>query len=201
MQLYRIGGAMSEVSEVVRRYCRSHLSEARYAHVVRVYETMQKLTRHYGLELEERKLALVGFGHDIARELPSEVLVLLLRLAGLELRPWETEYPVFCHTRAGVLLLKNSFGIDDAEVFEAVEHHTLGAPKMGVLARLLYLADFLEPKRPFLQDAERKAYMDMEFERCVYEVCRSSVEFLRRSQKSVFPPTLAMLKEFEGMLG
>ena len=192
---------MNEISQAVRGYCQSHLSEARYAHVVRVYETMQQLQQNYGLGLAEQKLALAGFGHDIARELPAEVLVLLLRLAGLELRPWEREVPVFCHTRAGVLLLKNVFGIDDAEVFEAVEHHTLGAPKMGVLAKLLYLADFLEPKRPFLQDAERKAYIDMELDRCVYEVCRSSVAFLRRSQKPVFPPTLAMLKELEQIFG
>ena len=185
----------------VRQYCQSHLSEARYAHVVRVYETMRQLQQNYGLDLEDHKLVLAGFGHDIARELPSEILVLLLRLAGWELTPWEREFPLFCHTRAGVLLLKNCFGVDDKEVFEAVEHHTLGAPKMGVLAKLLYLADFLEPKRPFLEDAERKAYMDMEFERCVYEVCRSNVAFLRRSQKPVFPPTLAMLEELQQIFG
>jgi len=41
-------------------------------------------------------------------------------------------------------------GVDDGELLEAVAYHTVGRAGLGRLGEFLYLADFLEPGRPFL---------------------------------------------------
>ncbi|WGK68835.1 bis(5'-nucleosyl)-tetraphosphatase (symmetrical) YqeK [Candidatus Haliotispira prima] len=187
--------------QAVQEYCQRYLSKERYEHLVRVWETMREVKQRHGLSVSEEKLALAGFGHDIARELPGEVSALLLQQSGVELEPWEREFKLFCHTKAGILILRECFGVDDEEVFQAVAHHTLGNSGLCQLARLLYIADFLEPKRPFLTDEERENYMAMEFDRTVYEVCRRTAEFLRDSSKPILPPTLAMIRELEQHLG
>ena len=40
-------------------------------------------------------------------------------------------------------------GVRDAELLDAIAYHTLGHPRLGRLGRALYLADYLEPGRPF----------------------------------------------------
>ncbi|MEM9424937.1 MAG: HD domain-containing protein [Spirochaetota bacterium] len=188
--------SMSQVEDV-REYCKKYLSRERYQHLERVHQTMRQINAHNGLGICEEQLALAGFGHDIARELPGEVSSLLLEQAGIALEPWEREFKLFCHTKAGILILRKCFDIDDAEVFQAVEHHTLGNAGLGPLAKLLYAADFLEPGRPFLAENERENYMAMTLDRIAYEVCRRTAEFLCRNNKPLLPPTQAMIRELE----
>ncbi len=186
--------------ESVQKYCKKYLSKERYQHLERVSRTMCEINSLKGLGICEKRLKLAGFGHDIARELPGEVSALLLLQSGMELRPWEQECKLLCHNRAGVLILHQCFGVEDEQVFQAVEHHTLGSPGMCPLAGLLYIADFLEPKRPFLGEHEREKYLALEFDRIVYAVCLCSSRFLQSSSKLILPPTLALLKELEQQL-
>ena len=146
---------MNERVNEVKEYCQRYLSDDRYRHVERVYQTMIEINALHGLGIEAEQLALAGFGHDIARELPGEVSALLLEQSDIELESWEQEFKLFCHNKSGTLILQKCFRIYNDEVLQAVEHHTLGNAGLGRLGKLLYVADFLEPNRPFLKENER----------------------------------------------
>lgn len=187
--------------DAVRSYCQKNLSVERYKHVTRVVETMQELNQCKHLALANEQILLAGYGHDIARELPGEVSELLARRLDRKLETWELEFKLFCHNKAGIYILQEYFGIKDQEVFQAIEHHTLGASGLGTLAKVLYTADFLEPKRPYLKPSEREAYFAMDFETIVYEVCLRTTRFLQSNAQPILPPTLNMLREGEAILG
>ena len=55
--------------------------------------------------------------------------------------------PSLLHAPVGAWLLKWELGIEDGEVLEAVKVHTTGAAGMSLLARIVYLADYIEPGR------------------------------------------------------
>ena len=187
----------SKQAKAVRDFCKHYLSEDRYRHLERVFQTMIELNKRKSLGISDDQMALAGFGHDIARELPGEISALLLEQAGMELEPWEHEFKLFCHSRASIVILRQCFGVEDAEVFQAMKCHTLGDAGLCTLAKLLYVADFLEPKRHFLQPEERQKCMDAELNSMVYEVCRRTSKFLQDNDKPILPPTRAMIKELE----
>lgn len=45
--------------------------------------------------------------------------------------------------------LKDKFGINDWQVFQAVWTHTTGSAKMGLLSLIVYLADHHEPAKKY----------------------------------------------------
>lgn len=47
-------------------------------------------------------------------------------------------------------------GVEDRELLDAVDWHTTGHPDLGRLGRFLYLADFLEPGRPYLEEVRER---------------------------------------------
>ena len=53
--------------------------------------------------------------------------------------------------------------ITDAAVLNAVSCHTTGSPQMSLLARIVYLADFIEPNRdyPGVERLRQEALKDL----------------------------------------
>lgn len=188
---------MRNTVENLRDYCRSHLSPARYEHLERVYQSALEIVRTHGLGLPAEDLEIMALGHDIARELPGPVSWVIVELDGIELTPWEREFPLFCHSRAGAVLVRKLFGVEKPEILEAIYRHTLGGPGLSDHAKVLYAADFLDPRRPFLSDREFRRLMALPLDRMVYEITLQIVDFLREKQKPVLPPTEQMLAELK----
>jgi nicotinate-nucleotide adenylyltransferase len=59
----------------------------------------------------------------------------------------ERKKPSLLHSRAGAVLLRECFGINDEEVLAAVRDHTVGSLTMGPLEKIVYIADKIEPTR------------------------------------------------------
>ena len=51
------------------------------------------------------------------------------------------------HALAGSLFITDEFGIDDAEIINAIKYHTTGKENMSMLEKILYLADFISEDR------------------------------------------------------
>ena len=49
------------------------------------------------------------------------------------------------HAKTGAAVARDIFGVKDA-VYEAIRWHTTGKPDMTLLEKVIYLADYIEPK-------------------------------------------------------
>lgn len=135
----------------------AHLSRPRYLHSLRVARLAVRLARRHGADPDRAWVA--GLMHDLAREMPPE-----------EMGFWASRLPVgdgrwdgdLLHGPVAALILKEK-GIGDAEVWEAVSAHTTGAPGMGLLALVVYVADHAEPGRDFpgAEAARKVAFRDL----------------------------------------
>jgi nicotinate-nucleotide adenylyltransferase len=152
-----------------------------------------RLARRFGLDCGRAYLA--GLAHDLARELPeTELLRLCAGGDGAPLEPWETERPVLLHGRAAAVLLGPAF---DPQVREAVADHVTGRPGMSALARLVYVADFLEPGRGFLNPAERRRVLRLALDGQLAWVADRVFEYLRGEGLAIAPPALALSEELK----
>lgn len=80
------------------------------------------------------------------------------------------------------------------EVLSAIAWHTLGNPEWGRVGRALYMADFLEPGRPFAQ-ADRAFLASMlvaDFDGVFRQVVRMRMEWTLREGKMIYPETVAL---------
>jgi len=127
-----------------RALLQGELTPRRYAHSLSVAALALRLAPAAGVP--QQKAAAAALLHDCARDLPTAGQ---LRLAPKRLAASLRSAPVLLHAWAGAALAKKKYGVTDPEILEAIELHITGAPGMGPLARLVYLADVANEGRNF----------------------------------------------------
>jgi len=127
---------------------RSRMSASRLIHVQGVVQTASKLALRYGADPEQAELA--GWLHDIFRECDEKELRQLAQKCNFVLPASDviTWHGPICAAR-----MASDFGIADPAIAEAVAYHTVGHPEMPLLARIIYVADAIEPSRDYAQVA------------------------------------------------
>ena len=191
-----IFNAMVSTPEQLDRLLRDHLTQERLAHSRRVAGLAAELCAEYALEREKGELA--GLAHDWARELPPEQLRELGLRDGLGQSPLETRYPVLLHGRAAAEGLREILGIEDREILEAVACHVTGCPGMGMLAKIVFTADFLEPGRLFLPEEDRREILSMDIDRMTLRVLKEIFAYLRLKNRPIARPALELSEELHG---
>ncbi len=166
------------------------LSRQRWEHSLGVAEVAEGLCGRFGVP--SWKGVFVGLTHDLAREMEEGELLRLA--AGEPLTDLERRHPVLLHGRAAAALLRRA-GVEDPEILEAVADHVVGRPGMGVLARILFVSDLLEPGRSFLEDGFRSAVLGLDLDGMVLRVLEKVFDHLRREGWPIAEPALRMYEE------
>jgi nicotinate-nucleotide adenylyltransferase len=116
---------------------------------------------------------------------------------GLPVEDWEREHPILLHGRAGVQLAETVFGILDDEIKEAIACHTTGRPGMGILAKIVFIADYIAPDREHVTDAYRSELFRFSLDRQVLTVLRDLIVYLEGRGMFIAPPSMALRRELE----
>ena len=157
----------------------------------------KRLCIRYGTEPDRGRIA--GLMHDIAREMNDELLFDLAMADGSKMMSWERKRPVLLHGRAGAVILKIDFGINDSEVLEAVRNHVAGKPGMNLLSKIVFVSDFLEPTRVFIDPEQRNRIMSMDIDSMLAEVLSMIFYHLKSDEKEIAPPSISLYKELQGV--
>jgi len=97
----------------------------RLAHSLSVAQAARRLAQRHCPELCDQA-EIAGLLHDNAKGLSNEELLANARRLDIELSPIEAGHPELLHGKVGAGLLDERFGIDDAEVTQAVADHVTG---------------------------------------------------------------------------
>ena len=143
----------------ITEYLKDHLSETRLAHTQRVLLEAQSLAKVWHVDRKQAELAALS--HDMVRNLDPNELDRLIE-------KWELPETLLgnrnlSHGRVAGAMLKHNFGIDDQAVLDAVSYHTTGRAGMGLLEKVIYIADAIEPGRsyPGVDVLRQLAYKDL----------------------------------------
>jgi predicted HD superfamily hydrolase involved in NAD metabolism len=133
------------------------LTPYRYQHSLGVVEMAVTLNRRYALGVDEQLLRSAAIAHDLAREWAKDELIAYTREHSLDVSDEEMAHPVLLHGPVEADLLRQR-GLP-SQLYVAVRHHSLGSTSMGMVGLVLYIADYMEPHRPFFSEGEREAML------------------------------------------
>ena len=142
-------------------------------HISRVQQLAFELGHHHGADQE--KVRLGALAHDIARAMKGEELLGHARRLGIPVHPVEARVPLLLHGPVAAELFRSAGGLDDPEIYEAVYWHSTAHMGMGPTAKIVFLADKLDP-----QKAGRYPYLDELKDMATRDLDTAILEFLSR---------------------
>ena len=172
-----------------RRILKEEIGKKRYLHSIGVSNTAACLAMRYGSDVQ--KAAMAGLLHDCAKGLSEEELVIMTERNGIVISPIERSNPELLHSKAGSILAKEKYGINDEDICSAIFWHTTGKPDMKLLEMIIFTADYIEPNRcniPGLDEIRKTAFVALD--ETIVMICANSIEYLKRSSKEIDAKTL-----------
>ena len=146
----------------IKDFLHKELKPNRFEHVLSVRETAINFAMKYKADLQ--KVELAALLHDCAKWMSNNILIELSKKYKIKLDQIERENPALLHAKVGAEYAKDHFGITDSDVLNAIRNHTTGTRKMSLVDKILYVADFCEPKRNYqvANDVYKTAEIDLD---------------------------------------
>ena len=172
----------------IEKYLKSKLTPERYTHVLSVRELALDLAKRYGADL--RKVNLAVLLHDCAKWMRTSEQYEAAANHEIQLDEIEHHNPSLLHALIGAEFAVSHFDVDNPEILNAIRVHTTGSGKMTLIDKILYVADFAEPKRHHAEahSVRELAYQDLD--KAVFETSRYKIEYLLAKGVLIHPHTI-----------
>ena len=164
-------------------------------HTERAREVARDLAERHGVDPDLADLGVAA--HDLARALKSDALLQEARRHRLRLHPVERHNPILAHGAVAARWLEREDGITDRRVLEAVRCHTTGRRGMGPVAKVVFLADKLDPQKvsrfPYLDEIRSLARQSLDL--ALLEFLNRGLEWFLRNGELIHPASLELRNE------
>ena len=147
----------------LKKDLKKEMDDSRFEHTLGVMYTCAALAMRYEYDLEKAMLA--GLLHDCAKCMPNAKKLKMAEKHHLEISSLERKNPFMLHAKLGAFLAKKKYDIEDEEILNAIRWHTTGRPDMTLLDKIVYVSDYIEPRRdkaPNLPKIRQLAFMDLD---------------------------------------
>lgn len=128
-------------------HIKTQMSDMRFRHTMGVAETAKKLAGLSGVQPGKAETAALL--HDIARDFSEDHIWQMCQIYNINTDEVEKKLPDLLHGKIGAWMARDSYGIEDHEILDAVRFHTTGRKNMSVLEKIIFVADMIEPERSF----------------------------------------------------
>lgn len=184
----------------LEREMERRLSPQRFAHCQAVASYCAQLAPALGLD--PRQAWQAGLLHDLQHYQSDEELLAAALIYGLEVGPAELEAPLLLHGPLAAAILDQDYGVDDQQLLEAIRCHTVPQRQMGDLAKLVFVADVVEPTRPPWpgQEQIRSLLAAANLNAAVAAALERTLEYLRKRGKTPHPETESILAYYQALL-
>ena len=175
---------MKEDISAIRKKLKKKLPPDRYEHSLSVSYTAMALAMRYGCDLQQAELA--GLLHDCARQHDNQTIYEKCLNKGIEVTKDEEANKILLHAKYGSYMAAHKYGIKDQEILTAIEYHTTGRPKMSLLEKIIYIADYIEPRRnkaANLAHMRQLAFIDLD--RALYEIMAGILQYLEETHAAI----------------
>ena len=159
------------------------LPEKRLTHCLGVEKAARDLAKRYGADEEQAGLA--GLLHDYAKKLSDQEFLDLIDRYELDptLKNWGNNV---WHGMVGIYKIKEDLGLTDPAILRSIEIHTVGSSQMSTLDKIVYVADYIEPRRdkaPNLKEIRKLAFMDLDL--ALLKILEDTLGYLGDSPEEV----------------
>lgn len=168
----------------IKKYLEKHQDKKRYEHTLGVSYTAAALAMRYDYDIKKAQLA--GLLHDCAKHYPDEKILQYCEKYNVSMTEVEKRNPFLLHAKLGAFLAMRKYHIDDEEIISAILVHTTGKPNMGLLDKIIYVADYIEPTRDKaanLTEIRQLAFENLD--EAYIKILAQTIEYLESSQGEI----------------
>ena len=168
----------------IRKKLKKVQDKDRYEHTKGVMYTAGCLAMAYGYDMQKAMLA--GLLHDCAKCIPNKKKLKMCSQHHIPVSEFEQEHPFLLHAKLGAYVAKAKYDVTDENILSAITWHTTGKPEMTLLEKIVYIADYIEPKRdkaPNLAIVRKLAFQDLD--ECMYKILADTLAYLEENPKDI----------------
>lgn len=170
------------------------LKKSRFHHTLRVTDMAMTLAKVSNISVEKAEIA--GLFHDLAKNLSDDEMVIYIKTYNIKIDELVGRNLYLAHGMIAADIAKRDYGIGDEEIIEAITYHTIGGPNLSPLAKLIYVADYIEPKRNFEGvEVIRAIALSGALDQALLMTIENQMTFLLKGHKEIHPNALQMRNE------
>lgn len=167
---------------------KKELDKERLVHTLGVAYTAASLAMRYRADMQ--KAFLAGLLHDCAKCIPNKKKASLCREYGLPITASEDKNPFMLHAKLGAHLASKKYRVKDQDISYAILYHTTGRPDMGMLEKIIFVADYIEPGRDKARNLEEiRALSFQDIDAAVEKICYDTLAYLENTKEDIDPAT------------
>ena len=166
--------------------------EERLKHIYGVRSTAVILAHQHGIPMENVEIAALL--HDITKHYSEEEhKEVITNHYGEDILKIYSE-PLW-HSFSAAALAKDYYGVKNPDIIKAVENHTIGRADMSILEKILFIADYIEPNRPYENSKEVFKIAFDNLDLAIFKAINLSIE-LFENQGDKIPDQAYETREF-----
>lgn len=177
--------------EKLREEVRKRVTPKRYIHILGVEEKAAELGKKYGAD--KNKVRIAAILHDVAKSMSVDELERICREEySDELTPEDIEITPILHGFVGEYIAKKEFGIEDRDILDGIKYHTIGKKGLGIVGRIIYIADAIEKNRDYPGVEELRYETDRDLDEGIISEVNHKDEYLKKRGGKSHRNTLEM---------
>ena len=131
--------------EKIQQKLKEKQKSSRFSHTLGVQYTCACLAMRYDVDIEDAEVA--GLLHDCAKQLSDEKRLSVCLQNNIPVSEIEYRNPFLLHGKVGAFYAREKFNIQSEDIHNAITYHTTGRPRMSMLEKIVFVADYIEPRR------------------------------------------------------
>lgn len=183
----------------IRKLLKKKLDPSRYEHTLGVAYTAMSLAMRYESDLYKAEVA--GLLHDCAKCLSDETKIKKCEKYNINMNSYERRNPSMLHAKLGAYLAIHKYEVTDNEIIRAILCHTTGKPAMTMLEKIIFVADYIEPRRnkaPNLSYIRRLSFENID--KAVCEIMSDTIAYLRKNVRDMDETTISAYNYYKNLI-
>jgi nicotinate-nucleotide adenylyltransferase len=186
----RAAGLYGEYGAIVGRFKEFGLSDTRIRHIYGTAKAAVALAGRFGAGQDAA--ARAALLHDIGKNTEPNAFCTPAEAAELEKQP-----PACRHAPLSAYIAKRAFGETDADVLAAIETHTVGAPEMSTLQKIVFIADYIEEGRHFSGVERVRAAAQTDLDSAVLACYEETFSYLKKTDREISPQSFDAYRHYQ----
>jgi predicted HD superfamily hydrolase involved in NAD metabolism len=179
-----------------KEYAERILSGELLEHTRGCVETARKLALR--LNVNASKAEAASYLHDIAKIHSHDKQAALARTLGMTDGEINSYPRAVLHGPLAAVIAEQQLGIEDAEILQAIRAHSTGCAGMTEVAKVVFVADYIELTRSFPGADELRAHghnQHVTLDDLTAAILRRKIEYLLDFRKVIDPRAIALWNE------
>jgi len=164
------------------------MTRERYHHSWQVSKVAEEMAEYYHISAEKAKI--LGLIHDCAKDYSIADLKELMNKYNIHLSQIEKNIPGLWHAYVGAEVARELFKVQDQEMLEAIKFHSTASSNLGLLGKIVYIADKIEPGREMQKLPKIRELVWRDIDQAMLELLNQGLRHLISRNLLIHPKTL-----------